>query len=146
MGNDSSTFSSVELNIPIVRDGLGYFFKMLGTVFLSAAVAFLCFFIKPNNLDPRFGLAVGGIFAVVASNFVLSSMLPETSQITLGETLLLMTMGFILLVILESVVSLRFYENNKIYEADRIDKISGLYFPIIYVISVCFVILYFVTK
>lgn len=143
MGNNKSTFSSVELNIPLERDGLGYFFKLLGTVFLSAAVAFLCLFIKPNNLDPRFGLAVGGIFAVVASNFVLSSMLPETSQVTMGETLLIMTMGFILLVILESVISLRYFEAGKLELSAKLDRFSGLIFPVIYLLSILMVILYF---
>ena len=145
MGSNSSVYSSAELIIPIERDGLGYFFKLLGTVFLSAAVAFLCLFIKPNNLDPRFGLAVGGIFAVVASNFVLSSMLPETSQVTMGETLLIMTMGFILLVILESVVSLRYFEGSRKKLSEKIDTICGVLFPIVYLTSVLCVILYFLS-
>lgn len=143
MGSNQSTFSSVELSIPIVRDGLTYFFKLLGTVFLSAAVAFLCFFIKPNNLDPRFGLPVGGIFAVVASNFVLSSILPEISQVTMGETLLIMTMFFILIVLFESVIALRYLESGKIKLSERIDYFSGFIIPIVYLISVLFVILYF---
>jgi hypothetical protein len=145
MGSNSSSYSSTELVIPIERDGLGYFFKLLGTVFLSAAVAFLCLFIKPNNLDPRFGLAVGGIFAVVASNFVLSSMLPETSQVTMGETLLIMTMGFILIVILESVVSLRYFEGGRKKLSEKIDARSGVFLPLLYLMSVFFVIFYFLS-
>ena len=67
--------------------------KLFGTVVLSAAVAFLSFHVKPSDLDPRFGLGIGGIFAVVASNFVLSSMLPETHEVTMGEALLLLTIA-----------------------------------------------------
>lgn len=145
LGKDTSTFSSVVIDIPIQRDGLGYFFKLLGTVFLSAAVAFLCFFIKPDNHDPRFGLGVGGIFAVVASNFVLSSMLPETSEVTMGETLLLMTMAFIFISILESVISLKIFEKDNINASKRLDLIFGICMPIIYLILVSWIVISYIS-
>lgn len=135
MGSDSSRFSRATVTIPIGRDGVGYFFKLFGTVFLSAAVAFLSFHIRPDDLDPRFGLGVGGIFAVVASNFVLASMLPETHQVTMGEALLLLTIVSIFLAILESVVSLKYWEGGDTARALKIDRYAGRVMPIVYVVA-----------
>lgn len=133
MGDNASSYSRAIIEIPIEREGMGYFFKLFGTVFLSAAVAFLSFYIRPDDLDPRFGLGVGGIFAVVASNFVLSSMLPETHEFTMGEALLLMTIVSIFIALLESVISLRYWEEGKTDAALKLDRYAGIYLPIAYV-------------
>lgn len=136
LGENNSKFSRAAISIPIDREGVGYFFKLFGTVFLSAFVAFLSFFIRPNNLDPRFGLGVGGIFAVVASNFVLSSMLPDTNQVTMGEALLLLTIVSIFIVLMESVISLRLWESGKENKAIKLDAIAGWVMPIFYLTQI----------
>ena len=136
IGTNSSDFSRASIYIPIEREGTGYFFKLFGTVFLSAAVAFLAFFIRPDDLDPRFGVGLGGIFAVVASNVVLSSMLPETHQFSMGEALLLLTMALIFLSLLESVLALRLWGAGKQATAQKLDRITGWLLPIAY-IAIC---------
>jgi hypothetical protein len=140
LGQNNSKFSRAAISIPIDREGVGYFFKLFGTVFLSAFVTFLSFFIRPNNLDPRFGLGVGGIFAVVASNFVLSSMLPDTNQVTMGEALLLLTIISIFIALTESVISLRLWESDKEEMAIKLDSMAGWIMPIVY-LAMCALIL-----
>jgi hypothetical protein len=142
LGQNNSKFSRAAISIPIDREGVGYFFKLFGTVFLSAFVTFLSFFIRPNNLDPRFGLGVGGIFAVVASNFVLSSMLPDTNQVTMGEALLLLTIISIFIALTESVISLRLWESGKEAKAIKLDAMAGWIMPVFY-LTTCILILIF---
>lgn len=143
MGDNGSVYSRAIVEIPIEREGMGYFFKLFGTVFLSAAVAFLSFYIRPDDLDPRFGLGVGGIFAVVASNFVLSSMLPETHEFTMGEALLLMTIVSIFIALLESVVSLRLWESGNTKAALKLDKYAGISLPLAYVSISAIIVSYY---
>lgn len=140
IGNGGSSFSRATVSIPIDRDGIGYFFKLFGTIALAAAVAFLSFFIQPDDLDPRFGLGVGGIFAAVASNLVLSSMLPETPQVTMGEAILLVTILAIFITLLESVYSLKLWRAGKQASALKIDLIAGWIVPITY-LFICTVII-----
>lgn len=146
LGNSSSTYSRAVIEIPIEREGMGYFFKLFGTVFLSAAVAFLSFYIRPDDLDPRFGLGVGGIFAVVASNFVLSSMLPETHEFTMGEAILLLTIVAIFIALLESVVSLKYWESGKQAVALKLDRFSGIVLPLIYLFLSAFIVFYYIKQ
>lgn len=143
MGDNTSSYSRTIIEIPVQREGMGYFFKLFGTVFLSAAVAFLSFYIRPDDLDPRFGLGVGGIFAVVASNFVLSSMLPETHEFTMGEALLLMTILSIFIALLESVISLRYWEQGKTNAALKLDRYAGICLPITYVVFSAAIVFYY---
>ena len=142
LGVDNSSFSRATLNIPIGRIGIGYFFKLFSTVFLSAFVTFLCFHIKPEHNEARFAVGVGGLFAVVASSFVLSSLLPESHLITMGEALLMITMGAIFVVLLESVLSLELWEHDKRALALKLDRFAGWLMPITYLI-VCAATIYF---
>lgn len=140
-GSDSSSFSRTVIDIPIQREGFGYFFKLFCTVFLSAAVAFLAFHILPGNMEPRFGLGVGGIFAVVASDYVLASMLPETHQITMGEGLLILTMVFIFITLIEIVYTVKLWEDGKQAISLKINRICGIVIPISYVVLSVIIIL-----
>ncbi len=126
-------YSRIRLTIPLKRVGTGYFWKLFGAVFLASAVAFLCFFIKPMNLDPRFGLGVGALFTVVASNFVISSMLPETHLVTLGEKVSNISYLAIFFVIAESVIALYLSESGRERMAQRLDRSCGVALPILYI-------------
>ncbi|MDP2808028.1 MAG: hypothetical protein Q8O74_07820, partial [bacterium] len=72
---NQSIFSRFYCSVRVVRAGIGYIVKLLFGMFIAAFIAFLAFFIKPTDLDPRFGLGVGGIFAAVASQYVITSSL-----------------------------------------------------------------------
>lgn len=128
-----SVYSRAQVTLPMGRSGLGYFFKLFGMVFLSAAVSFLVFFIKPDDLDPRFGLGIGGIFAVIASNYIVSSLLPETHLISMGESLVILTLLMIFVTLLQSVVVLRYHEGGREALARKIDLRFGIGLPLLYV-------------
>lgn len=62
---------------------------------------------KSDDLDARFGMGVGSIFAASANAFVISDSLPETTNITLAEQINLIAVGAIFLTVFISIWSLR---------------------------------------
>jgi hypothetical protein len=139
LNDETSMVSRIDVEVLIDQTGAGYFLKLFGTVFLSAFIGFLAFYISAEDIEPKFSLGVGGIFSVVASNFVLSSMLPETPQMTLAEFLLLFTMGTILLSIVETIYSRHLWVSGKQAKSKLVDLYVGIFVPIIYVL-LCFII------
>jgi len=135
-------YSRLTFRVPIERQGFVYYLKLFVSVFLAAAVAFLSFYIKPTNVDPRFGLGVAAIFAVVASNYVLSSILPETHELSLGESVLFVTYVAIFVTLAMSVYSLHLYEAGKETVAKRIDRAGGIVGPILYVAAMVALVLF----
>lgn len=133
-------YSQVVLSMPIQRIGRGYFFKLFSAVFLASAVAFLCFLIQPSSLEARLSLGVGALFAVVASNFVLSSMLPETHLVTLGEQIVNLSYGAIYAVILESAVAFKYGETGHGRAALRLDRCCGIGMPLLYVSGIAWML------
>ena len=103
------------------------FFKLFTGVFVGFLIALFVFFIKPINVDPRFGLCVGGLFAAVGNKYVVESTVSSVSSNTLIDTLHNLTFVSILIVILISVISLYIFErggDKNARRAHRLDMVS----------------------
>lgn len=122
-GNKSS-YSRFSFQVDLVRPGLGYFFKLFWSLFLATVIALLAMLIDPIDLDPRFGLGVGAIFAAIASAYVISSALPETNQFTLADKMNMLAIGIIFLSILQSVFSLRMWKSGNEAGSKVLDRYS----------------------
>lgn len=130
--NSESRYSRFELKIQLARPGLGYSLKLLWGLWLSALIAFIPMFIKPIDVDPRFGLGVGAIFAAMANAYIISSALPDTNQVTTADEVNMLTIAFIFLSVLESTISLNLYQNGKEALSKRIDRISFVAMLVLY--------------
>jgi hypothetical protein len=96
----------------LARPNWGYFVKLFFGLFVATAIAFLELFIRPVDLDPRFGLGVGAIFASVGSEYIVTSSLPDTSVLTLADVLHILAFVFIFLTLAESTLSLHVYNGG----------------------------------
>ena len=115
----SRTYSQPRFAVLIDRGGLGLFAKMFQALFISVAVALLTCFIKPTHVDPRFGLGVGGLFAVVANAYFVGSLVPETNEFSLADIVNLLGIVTILLSLTQSTLSLYVYETLRRPELSR---------------------------
>ena len=105
-----SIYSQARLGIGIQRPSWGFFFKMFQALYVAVTIAMLAMFIKPTNVDPRFGLGVGGLFAAVANSYVTSSLIPDTGIMTLSDIVNGLGAGMILVTVIQSTVSLYLFE------------------------------------
>jgi hypothetical protein len=139
--NSQSFYSRFVYSISAKRPGLGYFAKLFFGVMIAALIAFLAFFIKPIDLDPRFGLGIGAIFAAVASEYVITSALPDTNVMTLADKLHILAFIFIFLSLAQSTLSLKWYGDGKEKRARRFDIACFYLFTLVYLlISVVFIL------
>ena len=107
--DNDSTYSRFTWQITIYREGFGYFGKLFCGLFIATGISFLVFFIRPTDVDPRFGLGIGAIFASVASEYVITSVLPDTNLVTMADWLHILAFIFIFITLVESVYSLTLY-------------------------------------
>ena len=114
-------YSQFEFNIHIHRTGFGYFLKLYWGIYLSAAVALLSLFIKPTDLDPRFGMGVGALFAIMANIFVVSNELPDNGQMTTADHLNMLSISIVCLSLLISTISLKLYSRDKVKASEKLD-------------------------
>ena len=129
-GDDSSPkphseYSSFKVSIGIQRQAMGLFWKMFIGMYVAFLIAFVCFYIHADNIDSRFGLSVGAVFAVIGNKYVIDSSLPESSSFTLVDTLHGLTLVYIFAVIVCTTYALNLSKKSEIKRANRFDMAAA---------------------
>jgi hypothetical protein len=129
---DASQYSRFVLPVELRRSGAGYFAKLFFGLFIAVGIALLALHIKPTDLDPRFGLPVGAIFAAVGSLYVTSSILPDTNTMTLSDRLHILAFVTIFLTLVESTIALKLWGAGNEEGAKKLDRVCFRAFAILF--------------
>lgn len=127
-----SEFSRFVFGMEIDRLSFGSAVKLLSTVLLATAVAFVAFLVKPSDLDARFGMGVGGLFAVAASAFVASSSVPDSGVMTVADDMHMVALAFIFCTLLISAVCLKLEVTGRERLANHIDHVCVILLPLLF--------------
>jgi hypothetical protein len=130
-----SEFSAFKMQILIERDSWGIFLKLFIGMYISFLLSFLCFFIPNENIESRFSLSVGSLFAVIGNKYVIDSSLPESTSFTLVDSLHGLTLVFVFIVVACSVYSLKLIKESKKEKALLFDKVMGTLLLLSYIFS-----------
>ncbi|GIL23404.1 MAG: hypothetical protein BroJett042_19170 [Bacteroidota bacterium] len=118
-------FSAFLIELNIERNAWGLFLKIFIGMYIAFLISVISFTIQVQELEPRFGLPVGGLFATVGNKYIIDSILPETSAFTLVDTLHTITFLGIFGTLVVSAIALRYYDNGKKERAIRINKFGS---------------------
>lgn len=127
-------YSTYKVKINIKRDASDLFWKMFLGMYVAFLISFICFYIHADNIDSRFGLSVGALFAAIGNKYIVDSALPESTSFTLVDALHGITLFFIFAVVTSSVYALKLVKQNKIKEANRFDRITSMIFLLVYIL------------
>jgi hypothetical protein len=125
-----SNYSRFTFGMDMNRASYGAAAKLLSTVLAATLVAFIAFAIRPVDVDPRFGLPVGALFAVAASAFVVASSVPDSGVLTVADQMHMLSMLFIFGVLVQSAISLKWDEAELEARWKRADRIALTVFPL----------------
>ncbi len=103
-------YSTFIYGIWVSSPGLMYYFKLFLAMLVSGLIAISVFFIKPTDVDPRFGLGVGALFAASATAYVISTAMPPSGGLVLADMVSVVGILVIFLTVMESILSLYFYD------------------------------------
>ena len=112
-GHDHQTFSQFTIELDIERNALGLFMKIFLGMYIAFLISIISFTPHPSEMEPRFGLPVGGLFAAVGNKYIIDSLLPESSLFSLVDTLHALTFMAILGTLLVSAIALNQFDNGK---------------------------------
>lgn len=127
-----SQYSRYVISWDLDRIGWGAAVKLLSTLILATGVAFVSFMVKPSDLDARFGMGVGALFAVAASAFIVSTSVPDSASLTVADKMHMVALGFIFLTLLLSALCLRFEVHGREELAFRIDHWCVTVMPLLF--------------
>lgn len=134
--NGRSEFSRVSVSMALQRAHHGAALKMLVAMVVATCVAFVAFVIKPTDVDPRFGMGIGALFAVTANAFIVASAVPDSSALTLADTLHMIAMAFIFASLVQSANCLRWDESGQEARSRRLDRWCVILFPSLFALII----------
>ena len=140
-GKESSIFSQFRLEMDLERNAWGLFMKIFIGMYISFLIAAISFTPHPSELEPRFGLPVGGLFAAVGNKYIIDSLLPESSSFTLVDTLHTLTFLGILSTLIVSAIALKFHDAGKNETSMKVNKLGAQIVISLYIILNIFFIL-----
>ncbi|MBS0208371.1 MAG: hypothetical protein JSS27_05395 [Planctomycetes bacterium] len=130
-----SNYSRFRFPVLLSRPSYGMFFKLLTGMFIASAIGLHALLIKPSELDARFALTVGAMFAAVASEYVVVSSLPEANYLTLADKLHILTFTFIFASMAVSVVSYKLAETRRLHLCRLIDSAAFITLGAAYIVT-----------
>jgi len=128
-------FSAFLIEMDMERNAWGLFMKIFIGMYIAFLISIISFTIKVSELEPRFGLPVGGLFATVGNKYIIDSILPETSSFTLVDSLHTLTFLSIFATLVVSAVALRQYDNGNSEAAIRYNRLGSKYVVTFYVVA-----------
>lgn len=124
------------LGISLNRPDFGLYLKIFLALYAAIALALTVFFIKPTDVDPRFGLTAGAFFGAVANIYLSNSLLPDAGSFGLVDIINAIGLLTIFLVVVESVASLYLYDIcEKQALSRRLDRLTFLVLMLCYVVT-----------
>lgn len=130
-----SEYASFNIRMDIERNAWGLFMKIFIGMYIAFMISVLSFTTRASELEPRFGLPVGGLFAAVGNKYIIDSLLPESSSFTLVDLLHASTFLAIFATLLVSAVTLRLYDNNQLELCKKVNYWGSRIVIITFVIS-----------
>lgn len=106
-GDDAAIYSRLTIPVTLERASIGPLFKLFWVTVLSVALSLLSLLVKADDLDARFGMGVGAIFAASANAVVVSAILPDTTVVTMAEQINLIAVLINFAAVFVSIWSLR---------------------------------------
>ncbi len=128
-------YSTFRVKIGLTRDATDLFWKMFLGMYVAFLIAYMCFYIHADNIDSRFGLSVGSLFAAIGNKYIIDSSLPESTSLTLVDILHGITLLFIFLVVAASAYALYLVKRgNGLQRSNRFDFIAAQVLLVLYLI------------
>ena len=134
-GKDHQIFSAFNIEMDIERNAWGLFLKIFIGMYIAFLIAMVGFAPNPSEVEPRFGLPVGGLFAAVGNKYIIDSILPESASFTLVDILHSLTFFTIFAILVVSAICLKLHDKEKFEEYFRMNKIGFRMITIIYVMA-----------
>ncbi len=134
-GTATSVYSRLTIPIVLQRTNEMIMMKQFWIAGLAVLLALLALLVHSSDLDARFGLGVGSIFAASANAFVLEDNLPKTTSLTLAEQFNFISIAIIFISVFVSIWSLRLRYAGRDNASLSLDRIALITLMSVYIMS-----------
>ena len=99
---------------------------------VAPLVAFAAFLIKPTDVNTRFGVGVGALFAVATSAVIVASAVPDSTALTAADRLHMISMSFIFASLVQSAICMKWVATGHESRCRWVDRCCLVIFPLMF--------------
>jgi hypothetical protein len=133
---DGSEIAGITCTLPARRRTGAYVYQFVIPLTFIVCMSWAPFWMAPEQLGPRQGIAVTSMLTIIAYRFVLASQLPRVAYLTRLDYLLLGCTTLVFLVLVEVVASHLLMTRGRPESARRLDVRSRAVFPALFLVLV----------
>lgn len=131
---DRSEYSRLTFSMDLRRESHEAAIKLLTIMVVAPLVAFAAFLIEPTDVNTRFGVGVGALFAVATSAVIAASAVPDSSALTAADWMHMIAMVFIVASLVQSAICMKWVETGHEVRSKRVDRWCVFIFPLLFVL------------
>jgi hypothetical protein len=129
---DGSEIAGFTWSLPGQRRVGSYVYQFVIPLIFIVGMSWAAFWMAPEQLGPRQGIAVTSMLTVIAYRFVLANYLPRVAYLTRFDYLILGSTTLVLLVLVEVVITHRLMAKGRAERVQRVDAIARRVFPALF--------------
>ncbi len=118
---ENTDYSRFTAELVVHRDSGYYLWKIVLPLVLIIAMSWAVFWMDPEELEARIGLAVTSMLAVVAFNFAIADTLPKISYVTRMDVFIVLGYIFIFGAFIENLVTHVLNRKDRYDDAVKLD-------------------------
>ena len=141
--NGSNRFSSMVTTITLKRRSWQLVWEMLFPLVVLVSVVWSIFWVDIDSLPDRLNISFIGVLTIVAYQFVVLEDMPRMSYLTFTDLVLLISFVMMSATIPQSILIHSLVRKGKQREARQIDRTCRWLFPVIYLLLLGGVAVYF---
>jgi hypothetical protein len=117
-----SNWSRYIYTVQMTRTGYGYFGKLFTGLFIAVGISLIGLLTSPEQLDSKFALSVGAMFAAVASEYLVTASLPDSNVLTMADKLHILSFLFIFLTLAQATLAHKIFVSGREATATWLDR------------------------
>lgn len=134
----SSRYSRAIFEIDVARSFWAYCYKILVPLMVIIAIAYLVFFLPPDEIQTASGLAMTSLLTCVAMNLTVSSNLPEIGYLVASDKFFICTYGLIFVTLCETVWTYSLAKRGLLARAEKVERYFRWGFPMGFALAFAF--------
>jgi hypothetical protein len=117
------------------RISMPFVYRLMIPLVLVVIASWSVFWLRSTSTG-RFGVTFTAILTVVAFNFIITDKLPSVPEMTYLEALFGISFILLLLVVVENTIIDRLTATGRLAAAAKVDQVSRILFPAMYVAGI----------
>jgi hypothetical protein len=129
-----SHYSRASIKMYFQRDFMPYVYKILIPLAVIIAMAYIVFFLPAKEVSTATGITITALLSCIAFQVTVAQNMPDVGYLVVSDKFFIASYFLVFITLVQNITTYALDEAGKVKQAERIEKIARVAFPILYVL------------